>query len=134
MHGSVASEDVHRHLGGRLNAYILATAAVVAVAFVVALIAGAGSATAAPTATVTAQQPTATAAKRPTPPCPNSNLQPTPANIPAVAAATTCLIDSLRVAHRLPPLRANRSCRRWQEVSRAKWCWETTSATTAAPG
>ncbi len=108
MHGSVASEGVYRHLGGRLNAYILATAAVVAVAFVVAPIAGAGSAAAAPTATVTAQRPTATA-KRPTPPCPNSNLQPTPADIPAVAAATTCLIDSLRVAHRLPPLRANRS-------------------------
>jgi uncharacterized protein YkwD len=41
-------------------------------------------------------------------PCPGANLIPTSANAPAVDAATLCLIDNLRSAYRLGPLRANR--------------------------
>jgi uncharacterized protein YkwD len=40
--------------------------------------------------------------------CANANLTPTSANAPAIDAATLCLIDNLRAAYRLGPLRANR--------------------------
>lgn len=39
--------------------------------------------------------------------CANSGLRPTAAGVPAVASATLCLVDRVRAAHRLPPLRAN---------------------------
>jgi hypothetical protein len=41
-------------------------------------------------------------------PCPGSGLRPTATNAPAVDAAKLCLIDHVRAAHRLAPLRANR--------------------------
>jgi uncharacterized protein YkwD len=40
--------------------------------------------------------------------CPNSNLTPTATNAKAIDAATLCLIDNVRAAYRLGPLRANR--------------------------
>ncbi len=40
--------------------------------------------------------------------CRNATLQPSGANGAAIDAATLCLIDRLRVANRLAPLRANR--------------------------
>ncbi len=42
------------------------------------------------------------------PPCPGANLQPRAANLPAVDAATLCLVNRLRIARGLRPLRANR--------------------------
>lgn len=41
-------------------------------------------------------------------PCPGANLTPTAANAVAVDAATLCLINNLRAAYRLGPVRANR--------------------------
>lgn len=48
----------------------------------------------------------ASAAKAPAS-CPNAQLQPTRSNLAAIAAATFCLIQQVRVAHRLHPLRFN---------------------------
>jgi uncharacterized protein YkwD len=42
-------------------------------------------------------------------PCPNAKLRPSPTDGQAVAAATLCLIDQVRSASRLHPLRANRT-------------------------
>ncbi len=42
-------------------------------------------------------------------PCPNSNLRPSGSNLAAVDAATVCLIDRIRHARGLAPLRPNRS-------------------------
>jgi uncharacterized protein YkwD len=39
--------------------------------------------------------------------CANTNLRPSPANLPAVEGATLCLINELRSAHHLHPLRFN---------------------------
>lgn len=39
--------------------------------------------------------------------CPGANLRPTGANAAAVDAATICLIDQIRIAHHLRPLRSN---------------------------
>jgi uncharacterized protein YkwD len=44
--------------------------------------------------------------------CANTNLSPSAANAARVDAATLCLIDEMRGAHRLGPLRANRELRR----------------------
>ena len=41
-------------------------------------------------------------------PCAGSNLVPTAGNAAAIDAATLCLIDNLRAAYRLGPVRANR--------------------------
>jgi len=53
-------------------------------------------------------KPTAKAPPR-TPPasCANANLQPTAANLAQIDAATFCLIEQVRVAHHLHPLRLN---------------------------
>lgn len=40
-------------------------------------------------------------------PCDGAELQPTAADGPAVEAATLCLVDQIRAAHHLPPLRGN---------------------------
>jgi uncharacterized protein YkwD len=40
--------------------------------------------------------------------CPGANLQPSPTNARTIDASTLCLIDQVRVAHRLPTLKANR--------------------------
>ncbi len=40
-------------------------------------------------------------------PCRNANLRPTPLNLPAMATATTCLINRLRHAHHMTSLHAN---------------------------
>jgi uncharacterized protein YkwD len=40
--------------------------------------------------------------------CVNSNLQPTSANLAQIDAATFCLVEQVRAAHRLRPLRLNR--------------------------
>ncbi len=40
--------------------------------------------------------------------CANSNLVPTATNTSAIDAATLCLIDNVRAAYRLGPVRANR--------------------------
>lgn len=39
--------------------------------------------------------------------CPNADLQPTRSNLAAIDAATFCLIEQVRVAHHLQPLRFN---------------------------
>ncbi len=44
--------------------------------------------------------------------CKNTSLQPTRANLTRVTAATLCLIEHERLAHRLEPLRSNGSLRR----------------------
>ncbi len=41
--------------------------------------------------------------------CPGATLRPSTADTPAAAAATLCLIDRLRVARHLRPLRSNRA-------------------------
>jgi uncharacterized protein YkwD len=41
-------------------------------------------------------------------PCRGANAHPTSADVPAVNAATLCLINQVRAAHSLRPLRANR--------------------------
>lgn len=44
--------------------------------------------------------------------CAGANLQPTAANAAAVDTATLCLVNGIRMAHQLHPLRANRELRR----------------------
>jgi uncharacterized protein YkwD len=51
---------------------------------------------------------TATAATTP-PPCPGASLHPSPVNIRAVDAATLCVVNQVRGARGLRPLRANRA-------------------------
>jgi uncharacterized protein YkwD len=49
----------------------------------------------------------ATSAKTSSPSCAEVNLRPTSANAARIDAATLCLIDRVRAAHHLRPLRAN---------------------------
>jgi uncharacterized protein YkwD len=56
--------------------------------------------------------------------CPGGDLSPTSANAARVDTATLCLIDQVRSAHRLRPLRANgelRSLATSQVVSMVRW-------------
>ncbi len=47
-------------------------------------------------------------AATPWPPCPGANVHPSAANLHAVDAATLCLVNRVRVAHRVRPLSSNR--------------------------
>ena len=51
----------------------------------------------------------AAAARRPSHPCAGANLYPSAANVRVVDAATLCLVNRLRSAYGLRPLRANRA-------------------------
>jgi uncharacterized protein YkwD len=50
-------------------------------------------------------------AKAPPSPCPGANLSPSATNTASIDAATLCLIDHVRIAHHMPPLRVNRELR-----------------------
>jgi uncharacterized protein YkwD len=52
--------------------------------------------------------PRAAGATTPPPPCLGANLYPSAANIPAVDAATLCLVNDVRILYRLRPLHSNR--------------------------
>jgi uncharacterized protein YkwD len=92
--GSVTPENVYRRSGKNLNSYILAAAALAVLTFGAALELCASAASA---FTVTGSS------------CRNTHLLPTSSDLPAVVAATVCLIDRERLADHLLPLRSNSS-------------------------